>query len=188
MKHSRRSRRSRSSAETSSPPIPAPRLHEQWKGGTERNPSDVVADYMARAPKSLRESARPLDRAERIFWRHLSNTDDLGVEVFRHVPVYLPERELCRLMTFFVPRHALCLELTDVDFNTKFDGDISDETYKSVTYGMVDDERLMDHAGIVTMRFPRAMVKKNVSGSVAALRAELGLADDPGSFSIDVPR
>ena len=158
-------------------------LFEQWNGGTKRNPADVVADYIARAPRSLRESARPLNRAERIYWRHLSNGEQLGVEVFRHVPVFLPKRELCRMLTFFIPRYAVCLELTDFDF-TKGP---TNESYQAMTYGLVDDERLLDHAGIMTMRFPQAIVKKDATIAVRVLRAELGLSDDSEIAPFDVP-
>lgn len=161
------------------------RLVDLWKKRSERDPAEVVKSFHASAPSRML-AKKPLTQAEKKLWRRLRDRDRMGVDVFSRVPVFLPHEGLERMMTFFIPRLAVCIEVSRVDFAHGTESQVVDQMMEDA----FEDELLREVAEVVTMRCPENRVRKSTDAVVETIRWDLGLADElpRGMRSTSVPR
>jgi hypothetical protein len=154
------------------PSRPSGRLIDSWKGGTDRDPRAVVAELTARAPSWLRDRQRDLTLPEKRFWFHLSDRTWFGAEVFRQVPIHLPDAGVACVMTFFVPALSARIEVCSLDFANP-DLEALERQFLAI---MAEDDPLREVGGIVTIRCPEEFVATRPHEVAKSVRWDLGLA------------
>jgi len=158
------------------------RLIDQWSVRIDRDPAEVVRVFRRKVPEHLRVQ-RPLTEAEQRLWNHLANPRQMGVDVFQQVPVHVPELDLSRLLTFFIPAFSLCVEVSPFDFA----GDL-EEAIERMALSMEADEMLRETVGIATLRVSEHHVLEEPKAAATMIRWELGLIEECGFTAFDVPR
>ena len=158
------------------------RLIDSWDVRINRDPAEVVRAYRRKVPEHLR-IRRPLTEAEQRLWHHLANPRHMGIDVFQQVPVHVPEVELQRILTFFIPAFSLCVEVSRFDFA----GDL-EEAIERMALAMEADEMLRETVGIATLRVSEHHVLEEPNAAATMIRWELGLIEDCGFTAFDLPR
>jgi hypothetical protein len=144
-------------------------LLEQWPFRETREGAAVVAELSARAP--ARGAIRDLTDLEKRLWRYLSDPHFMQTEVFPLVPVYLPAHGIDCVLTFFVPKFRVSVELDELDFHRM---DI-DEVIAHMDRCSVGDDALREHARVLRIRCPKTAVRQDARAVAESIRLDLGL-------------
>ena len=144
-------------------------LLDQWPFRETRKGAAVVAELSARAP--ARAAVRDLSDLDKRLWRYLSDLQFMQTEVFSLVPVYVPAHGIDRVLTFFLPKFRVAVELDELDFHRME----IEEVIAHMDRCSIRDDALREHARVLTIRCPKTAVRKDAHAVAESIHFDLGL-------------